>query len=176
MDQLEVINGLTCIEQTKWEKIYKSTMDVVRDWIKDNQQEILETFNQILFKEMWDKYAGKNISAYEMEALCFYYHDHELKDVKTNKYGIVDFNDLSPEPAIDYFFKRNGRDLPIYKISKINFARIIPFNYDEINPTSKVVCECVNDQGSIFGNLYINNCFILFLYELYKATYFSFFT
>ena len=119
MDLLEVINGLTCIEQTKWEKIYKSTMDKARDWIKENQNEILEKFNTILFKEMWDKYAGKSISAYEMESLCFYYHEHELKDVKMNKYGIVDFNDLSPEPAIDYFFKRNGRDLPIYKISKI---------------------------------------------------------
>ena len=119
MDLLEVINGLTCIEQTKWEKIYKSTMDKARDWIKENQNEILEKFNTILFKEMWDKYAGKNISAYEMESLCFYYHDHELKDVKMNKYGIVDFNDLSSEPTIDYFFKRNGRDLPIYKISKI---------------------------------------------------------
>ena len=119
MDLLEVINGLTCIEQTKWEKIYKSTMDKARDWIKENQKEILEKFNTILFKEMWDKYAGKNISAYEMESLCFYYHEHELKNVKMNKYGIVDFNDLSSEPAIDYFFKRNGRDLPIYKISKI---------------------------------------------------------
>ena len=119
MDLLEVINGLTCIEQTKWEKIYKSTMDKARDWIKENQNEILEKFNTILFKEMWDKYAGKSISAYEMESLCFYYHEHELKNVKMNKYGIVDFNDLSPEPAIDYFFKRNGRDLPIYKISKI---------------------------------------------------------
>ena len=119
MDLLEVINGLTCIEQTKWEKIYKSTMDKARDWIKENQNEILEKFNTILFKEMWDKYAGKSISAYEMEALCFYYHEHELKDVKMNKYGIVDFNDLPSEPAIDYFFKRNGRDLPIYKISKI---------------------------------------------------------
>lgn len=119
MDLLEIINGLTCIEQTKWEKIYKSTMDKARDWIKENQNEILEKFNTILFKEMWDKYAGKSISAYEMESLCFYYHEHELKDVKMNKYGIVDFNDLSSEPAIDYFFKRNGRDLPIYKISKI---------------------------------------------------------
>ena len=119
MDLLEVINGLTCIEQTKWEKIYKSTMDKARDWIKENQNEILEKFNTILFKEMWDKYAGKSISAYEMEALCFYYHEHELKDVKMNKYGIVDFNNLSSEPVIDYFFKRNGRDLPIYKISKI---------------------------------------------------------
>jgi len=119
MDLLEIINGLTCIEQTKWEKIYKSTMDKARDWIKENQNEILEKFNTILFKEMWDKYAGKSISAYEMESLCFYYHEHELKDVKMNKYGIVDFNDLPSEPAIDYFFKRNGRDLPIYKISKI---------------------------------------------------------
>ena len=52
MDLLEVINGLTCIEQTKWEKIYKSTMDKARDWIKENQNEILEKFNTILFKEI----------------------------------------------------------------------------------------------------------------------------
>ena len=60
-------------------------------------------------------------------------------------------------------FINESHDFNIYKISKINFARIIPFNYDEINPTSKVVCECVNDQGSIFGNLYINHVFLLFV-------------
>ena len=119
MEQLEVINGLTCIEQARWEKIYQSVMDTARDWIKENQEQILEDFNKILFKEMWDKYAAGNISAYEMEALCFYYHDHELSNVKVNKYGIVDFNELSPEPAVDYLFKRNGRDIPIYKINKI---------------------------------------------------------
>ena len=35
-DQLEIINGLTCIQQTKWERIYKSVMDTARDWIKEN--------------------------------------------------------------------------------------------------------------------------------------------
>ena len=119
LDQLEVINGLTCILQTNWEKIYQNIMDKARDWIKDNQAEILNRFNNMLFKECWDKYATGNISSYEMEALCFYYHEHELINVNNNKYGIVDFNELASNPVIDYFFKRNGRDIPIYKIYKI---------------------------------------------------------
>ena len=119
MEQLEVINGLTCIQQTKWDKIYQNVMDTAREWIKENQQEILKEFNTLLFKETWDKYATGNISSYEMEALCFYYHEHELAHVDTNKYGIVDFFNLSTEPEIDYFFKRNGRDIPIYKINRI---------------------------------------------------------
>jgi len=119
IEQLDVINGLTCILQTKWDKIYQSVMDVARDWIKDNQEKILNDFNNILFKECWDKYAKGNISSYEMEALCFYYHEHELINVNNNKYGIVDFNELASTPSIDYFFKRNGRDIPIYKIYKI---------------------------------------------------------
>ena len=118
-EYLEVINGLTCIQQTKWEKIYQNNMDIARNWIKENQQEILETYNNVLFKECWDKYAKGNSSSYEMEALCFYYHEHELANVKTDKYGIVNFFDLKSEPEIDYFFKRNNRDIPIYKISKI---------------------------------------------------------
>lgn len=118
-DQLEIINGLTCIQQIKWDKIYQNVMDVARDWLKAHHDEMLQKYNDLLFKECWDKYATGNISSYEMEALCFYYHDHELKDVKKNKYGIVDFNMLSEEPQVDYFFKRNGRDVPIFKINKI---------------------------------------------------------
>ena len=119
LDQLEIINGLTCILQTNWDKIYQDVMDKARNWIKDNQNEILTKFNNMLFKECWDKYATGNISSYEMEALCFYYHEHELINVNNNKYGIVDFNELASNPTIDYFFKRNGRDIPIYKIYKI---------------------------------------------------------
>lgn len=119
MDYLEVINGLTCVLQTTWDKIYQKVMDKAREWIKENHDNILNSLNQILFKETWDKYAQGNISAYEMEALCFYYHEHELKNVETNKYGIVDFNNLSSNPSIDYYFKRGGHEIPIYNIHKI---------------------------------------------------------
>ena len=119
LDDLEVINGITCILQTTWEKIYKKHMDVARDWLKANHDEILEEYNKILFKEAWDKYAEGNTSKWEMDSMCFYHGKHELADVDMNKYGVVDFNSLSTEPEVDYFFKRGGHQIPIYKTNRI---------------------------------------------------------
>ena len=119
IEQLDIINGITCILQTKWDNIYQKVMDKAREWIKNNQQSILTALNTSLFQESWNKYAQGNISSWEMEALCFYYHEHELKNVNKNKYGIVNFFDLSSNPDVDYFFKRNNKEIPIYKIYRI---------------------------------------------------------
>ena len=114
-----VVNGIPIIEQKKWEKIYQGVMDAARDWLKENQEQILEEVNQKLFQAEWDKYAKGNISSWEMSSLCFYYHEHELKNINNKKYGIVDFNQLSSVPRVDYFFKRNGVQIPIYKLYRI---------------------------------------------------------
>ena len=119
LDDLEVINGITCILQTTWEKIYKKHMDAARDWLKANHDEVLEEYNKILFKEAWDKYAEGNTSKWEMDSMCFYHGKHELADVDMNKYGVVDFNSLPTEPEVDYFFKRGGHQIPIYKTNRI---------------------------------------------------------
>jgi DNA polymerase-3 subunit alpha len=94
-------------------------MDKAREWLKENQEEILTQYNNILFNEMWNKYAIGNVSAWEMESLCFYHSKHELSDINNHKYGIVNFFNLSYEPEVDYFFKRAGRDIPIFKLYKI---------------------------------------------------------
>ena len=114
-----VSNGIPMIEQKKWDKIYQKVMDAARDWLKENQEQVLNEMNQKLFQMEWDKYAKGNISAWEMSSLCFYYHEHELKNIDNRKYGIVDFNNLPVVPAVDYFFKRNGIQIPIYKLYRI---------------------------------------------------------
>ena len=119
LNELDVINGITCILQTKWDKIYQKEMDETRNWLKENQNEVLNQYNNLLFNETWNKYATGNISAWEMESLCFYYHEHELANIDKHKYGIVNFSTLSYEPEVDYFFKRAGRDIPIFKLYKI---------------------------------------------------------
>ena len=119
LDDISIINGNGYIEQKVWDKIYKTNMDSARDYIKSHQDEMLKAYNTLLFKEQWDKYAQGNISSWEMESLCFYYHDHELKNIDTQKYGIKNFFNLPSEPEVDYFFKRNGKQIPIYKLCRV---------------------------------------------------------
>ena len=122
MDNITMFNeypNIYFIEQKKWNSIYQSFMDEIRKWLKENQEQVLEELNQKLFKNEWNKYATGTISAWEMASLCFYYHEHELKYIDNQRYGIVDFNNLSPNSEIDYFFQRNGKQIPIYKLHRI---------------------------------------------------------
>lgn len=118
LDVLNIIGGIR-IAQKDWKKMYDIVMDEAKEWLKNNQKEVLNSYNAILFKEVWDKYAAGTISAWEMESLCFYYHEHELAKVNAEKYGIVNFKDLPSNPEVEYFFKRKGKDIPIYVTHKI---------------------------------------------------------
>lgn len=118
-EYLDVINGIVCILQKDWDKLYKNEMATARDWMKANQQETLTSLNKALFKETWDKYAKGTVSTWEMESLCFYYHDHELAKVNTDQYGVVDFFSLSRTPQVERTFSRNGMQIPLYKTEKI---------------------------------------------------------
>ena len=120
LDNIEKIeNGKAYLSQKTWDNIYKINMDEARDYLKIHQEKVLKEYNTLLFKEQWDKYAKGNISSWEMEALCFYYHDHELKYIDNQKYGIKNFFDLPVTPEVEYFFKRNGKQIPIYKLCRI---------------------------------------------------------
>ena len=108
------------LEIKNWDKkIYQVWMDVFREWIAENKDEILINLNTSIFKEDWDKYAKGTISAWEMEVLCFYYHEHELANINHRKYGFVNFFELPEEPIVDTITKKNGKDIKIFKLHKI---------------------------------------------------------
>ena len=119
-DNLTYEGNNVLIDIKKWDKIYQVEMDPVREWMKANQEEILKTLNYQIFKEDWDKYASGNISRWEMESLCFYYHEHELAHLNTEKYGIDNFFHLSEEPDVErYFPNKKGEMMPLYNIHTI---------------------------------------------------------
>lgn len=118
MNDVETINGALCMLQKDWDKVYQSQMDSVRTWLKDNQEEVLKAYNNMLFMESWNKYALGTESTWEMESLCFYHGEHELAHVDMDKYGISDFNDLIPN-EVESYFRRGGKQIPIYRLSMI---------------------------------------------------------
>ena len=99
-----------------WDKIYQKWMDVFRNWIAADKQAILDKLNNLIFTEDWNKYAKGNLSSWEMDSLCFYYHEHELAHVQNEKYGFVNFFDLPKEPVIAKRFGNGGK---MFQLSKI---------------------------------------------------------
>ena len=102
-----------------WDKIYQKWMDIFRDWIANNKDKILEDLNSTIFLEDWNKYAKGSISAWEMEALCFYYHEHELANANLGKYGLIDFFNLPEEPVVDRTFWKGDKEIKMFKLCKI---------------------------------------------------------
>ena len=154
LEKLEVINGLTCIQQKTWDGIYQKQMDQARDWLKTHQAEVLAELNKQLFLEVWDKYAQGSLSKWEMESLCFYYHDHELANIDIMKYGVADFFHLPEEPEAEYYFKRNGQQLPVWKTYKIA-GTVIAKNDNKssltlLTPTGVVTVKMTKDQYAKF--------------------------
>ena len=109
------------MDASKWDKkIYQPWMDVFRNWIASDKDKILENLNQSIFLEDWNKYAKGTISAWEMEVLCFYYHEHELKNANIDRYGLTDFFKLPEEPEVDRVFPaRGGGEIKMLKLYKI---------------------------------------------------------
>lgn len=119
IDLLEPYNGTIAIQEKEWKKIYNKAMEPAKNYFKEHQKEILNVLNDKIFQESWNKYAAGTYSDWEMDSLGMYYHDHSLAHIDLGRYDIVEFNDLAEEPIVDYTFKRNGVEIPIFKTFRI---------------------------------------------------------
>ena len=107
------------IKQEIWDKIYKKQMDIIRPYIKEHQNELLQAVNNKLTADVWNKYCLGNISKWEMDAVSCYYHEHELANVNEKLYLIDDFFELSEQAEIDRIFPIKGKQVPIFRLHRI---------------------------------------------------------
>ena len=108
------------IPQNIWDNTYKKGMNPMRDWMKKEQENILSNLNNILIEENKNKYASGSISKWEMDSLSFYYHDHELSNLKKEVYDIVDYFSIPEEPEIDSVFKgKDDATITLFKLNRI---------------------------------------------------------
>ena len=108
--------GAYWLNAKEWDKYYQSTMDAVRNWMKENQEEVLYQLNKEIFLEDWNKYAKGSYSTWEMEVMCFYHHEHELAQVPLHKYGLSRFPNLPKEPIVQSLYRNR---IPIYQLARI---------------------------------------------------------
>ena len=108
------------LDAKEWDKkVYQRYMDVIRAYLNANKDELLYKLNSKIFKEDWEKYAKGNISTWEMEVLCFYYHEHELAHINQDKYGFADYNSLPEEPIVEKSFVKGNKEIRMFKLHRI---------------------------------------------------------
>lgn len=112
-------NNFIAVNEKRWKKVYDKEMNTARNWLKNNQEELLNEYNKKLFNEQWEKYCLGTISKWEMDSMSYYWHDHELEHIQERRYGVSNFSELPEEPIIDKIYNFNGREVPTYKITKI---------------------------------------------------------
>ena len=107
------------IKQTIWDNIYQHHMDIIRPWVKKNASVLLEQVNERLTSDMWNKYCVGSLSKWEMDAVSFYSHDHELKNLRKDLYEIVNFSSIPENPVVERVLPIKGRQIPIFKLYRI---------------------------------------------------------
>ena len=107
------------IKQTTWDNIYQHHMDIIRPWVKKNANILLEQVNERLTRDMWNKYCLGSLSKWEMDAVSFYSHGHELAHIRKNLYEIADFSRIPENPVVERVLPIKGRQIPIFKLYRI---------------------------------------------------------
>ena len=108
-----------CIRQTIWDSIYKKQMDIIRPYVKEHNNELLEAVNNRLTADVWNKYCLGNLSKWEMDSVSFYSHEHELASADLDLYMIEDFFSLSDQAEIERVIPIKGKQVPIFKLHRI---------------------------------------------------------
>lgn len=102
-----------------FDKVAKEKYQGLQDWL--SSEDCVTKYNERMFEYYWHKYTdgSDNISKWEMDSVVFYYHEHELINVNKEKYGIVNYFDLSDDPEPIGFNEWNGVEYPKYEIVRL---------------------------------------------------------
>ena len=120
IDCEDLVDGNMKLNDKGWQKFYSKAMDIYRDYIASHKEELLAVINEEAFVNNWSTYAEGSLSAWEMEAICFYYHEHEMAHLNHELYGISSFKNLPEEPEVDYtYYTKDGKEVNIFKLTKI---------------------------------------------------------
>lgn len=152
VDVLQQDKKGTYIDKAIWEKLYSGKMDGLRDYLSNNQDKLKKALQDAEIQSIWDSSCKGSLSAWEMEAVGFYYHDHELKNCSHPEFKFVNFYNLPEIPVPDHYIKYKERDIPVYELVTICGTVLDKSSYKHtvtlLTPHGVVTVKCVAEQYS----------------------------
>lgn len=106
-----------CLNGAAWKMAYDVEMNVIKNYLKENQEEMLERVNNHMIQQWKDKYFLDYQEAQgEIETMGLCFAEHPMAHVV----NVSDFETLSPEPEVANLFRtKEGRMVPLFKLTMI---------------------------------------------------------
>ena len=129
-----------------FESYYKLNTSRLTNFLRS--PELLQAYNELLFTERKNSEIPGTLSSYEMETMCFYYHEHELALLNRDYYNVCNFFELPEEPVvIDYWERKDRETGDIIKIPKFKINQICGTVLDR--NTSKHIVTLLTEFGVV---------------------------
>ena len=113
----DIHNDYYEVDEKDFKREFEKQMEDLKEWLKT--PEVVDRVNKHDLNEQWKKYALGTYSAWEMESLSYYFHDHELAHVDEERYGLSKFYDLPEEAVVERYNKWGDREIPIFELTSI---------------------------------------------------------
>ena len=114
---IEVMSDYYEVDEKLFKKYFDKETKELKEWLKSD--EAVDKVNRYDLNQQWIKYALGSYSAWEMETLNYYHHEHELIGVDSDKYGLSRFNELPVDPVVEKYNTWRDRKIPIYATHQV---------------------------------------------------------
>lgn len=146
-------NGLIAVKRGSFDRVFDKLMKDFRENYLSSQ-EILNKINENRFNDKWKEKAQGNLSKWEFDSMCFYYHPHVLLAADIQKNELANFEELplQPEGVATYYFR--GQEKIRFGLSKI-CGTVLDKNknkhtVDILTPTGVVTLKFYKGQFSFY--------------------------
>lgn len=111
-------NGNIIVKKGSLDREYNKLIENFKEKVLNNK-ELINVVNKKRFEELWEEKVKGTISKWEMDALSFYYHEHELAHVDKEKYLISAYENLPKIPIVTEQYIWKGQERPRFKLYRI---------------------------------------------------------
>lgn len=114
---VDMVDNNPVISEKLFKKEYDKLMLNIKEWLA--KPETLQYVNEQLLELEFKEYESESLSKWEMDSLSYYYHEHELAHVNKDKYGIVNFTQLSEQPKVVDTYVSRGIERQVHELTRI---------------------------------------------------------
>ena len=124
---IDISNGL--LDTKVWKKIYDNEMTGIKDWMKSNEEELIQQIQKCDVNKIWEQYCNGNDSSWEMEVLGFYYSGHELDSLKESQIDITRLKDGDYKHTVSICGTVLGKDAYKHMVTLLTTTGVVTLKF-----------------------------------------------